>query len=183
MFHSFTHVNPDLKISMILVWSFNCFKLCYLIKKRHVFIYFSTFLRVKKWTSHCSFVPNKLWELKNVKGDMHHLILNLQTILWPDEKYGCWNKYSMNYCCSYSLLLIYFWSIHTVVSEEKNQFLKKNQCQFSSLWACLWLTVYRTSAMEIMILFFWLHYHTFLSVWKCSWGLLWNRLEIWVGSN
>lgn len=47
----------------------------------------------------------------------------------------------------------YFWILHTVVREEKNQSLKKkNQCQFSSLRACLWLTVYGTSAMEIMIL-------------------------------
>lgn len=66
----------------------------------------------------------------------------------------------------------------TLLSVEKvNQFLKKNQCQFPSLWACLWLTLYGTSAMEIMILFSWLHYHNFLTIRKCSWSLLWN--EVW----
>lgn len=102
---------------------------------------------------------------------MKHLILPS-----TDNRFECWSKHFMNYYCSYSLLLIFFLSVHTVVSEEKNQFLKKNQCQFPSLSACLWLTVYGTSAMEIMILFFWLHYHSFLTIWKCCWGLLWNRL-------
>lgn len=65
----------------------------------------------------------------------------------------------------------YFWSLHTVVREEKNQFLKKkNQCQFSSLRACLWLTVYGTSAIEIMILS--CRTSTVFDRRKCTGGLL-----------
>lgn len=55
----------------------------------------------------------------------------------------------------YVLCRWYFWSLRAIIREEKNPFVKgkkekKNRCQFSSLRARLWLTVYGTSVVEII---------------------------------
>lgn len=85
---------------------------------------------------------------------------------WGDRT--VWNTLAIICLCSFQGAIL---EGFTLSSEEKNQFLKKkNQCQFSSLRTCLWLTVYGTSAMEIMILS--CRTSTVFDCRKCTGGLL-----------
>lgn len=120
---------------------------------------------LKNFCKYCAPHNSKIW-FGIVRGNMDNMFcpkrLTHTNLIWGLEHSTGWEvpNVGISTLWTTTVLIHYCWYVlvlHTVVSEEKNQFLKKNQCQFPSLWACLWLTVYVTSAMEIMISIFWLN--------------------------